>query len=91
MQTVAWKAVGLTGQAFFASRFAVQWIVSETRGKSVFPTYFWYASLVGSVLLAGYAIYIRDPIFILGQTFGTVVYLRNLYLRRRNAEEERAR
>jgi lipid-A-disaccharide synthase-like uncharacterized protein len=27
-----------------------------------------------------YALYRRDPVFILGQAFGVFVYLRNLYL-----------
>ena len=61
----------------------VQWLASEARGKSVFPAYFWYASLVGAVGLLAYAIHIRDPIFILGQSFGLVVYSRNLALRHR--------
>ncbi len=87
MTPFLWKVIGLFGQAVFASRFVVQWIVSESRKESVFPIYFWYASLVGSVFLASYAIYIRDPVFILGQSFGVVVYSRNLYLRRRKGRE----
>ncbi len=31
------------------------------------------------LLLFGYALYIKDPVFILGQGFGVFVYLRNLY------------
>ena len=73
---------GFAGQAVFGSRFLVQWIVSEKRHESVIPEYFWYASLVGSVLLFGYAIFIKDPVFIIGQSFGTIVYLRNIRLRR---------
>jgi lipid-A-disaccharide synthase-like uncharacterized protein len=30
--------------------------------------------------LLAYAIYRRDPVFILGQLFGVGIYLRNLYL-----------
>jgi lipid-A-disaccharide synthase-like uncharacterized protein len=37
-------------------------------------------SLAGSALLLSYAIYRQDPVFILGQSFGFVVYLRNLHL-----------
>jgi lipid-A-disaccharide synthase-like uncharacterized protein len=77
-----WHAVGLGSQLVFGSRFLVQWLISERRGQSVIPTYFWYASLLGSVGLLAYAIHIKDPIFILGQSFGFVVYMRNLMLRR---------
>jgi len=69
----------------FASRFVVQWLVSELRGQSVFPRYFWYASLGGGIGLLLYAIHIQDPIFIVGQAFGLLVYSRNLVLRQRRA------
>jgi lipid-A-disaccharide synthase-like uncharacterized protein len=78
-----WMAVGFLGQGFFFSRFLVQWIASERRKESVVPLAFWYLSLLGGGLLLTYAIYRRDPVFILGQAFGFVVYLRNLYLIRR--------
>jgi lipid-A-disaccharide synthase-like uncharacterized protein len=38
-------------------------------------------------VLFGYALYIKDPVFILGQGFGVFVYLRNLYFIKR---EQRA-
>ncbi len=41
---------------------------------------FWYLSIVGSTLLFAYAIYRQDPVFIAGQAFGSIVYLRNLQL-----------
>jgi lipid-A-disaccharide synthase-like uncharacterized protein len=31
-------------------------------------------------LLLAYAIYRQDPVFIVGQAFGSIVYLRNLQL-----------
>jgi lipid-A-disaccharide synthase-like uncharacterized protein len=36
------------------------------------------------VLLFGYALYIRDPVFILGQGFGVFVYARNLFFELRD-------
>jgi lipid-A-disaccharide synthase-like uncharacterized protein len=42
--------------------------------------YFWYLSLSGGIILLSYAIHIRDPIFILGQSCGALVYTRNLVL-----------
>jgi len=77
-----WIAVGLAGQAFFFSRFLVQWLASEKAGESVFPMAFWYLSLSGGVLLLAYALYRQDPVFILGQSTGTLIYLRNIHLRR---------
>jgi lipid-A-disaccharide synthase-like uncharacterized protein len=71
--------VGYAGQALFTMRFLVQWIATERAKKSVFPVAFWFFSIGGGLLLFGYALYIRDPVFILGQGLGLFVYLRNLY------------
>jgi len=87
--TKAWLAVGFLGQALFAARFLVQWIVSERRRESVVPTSFWYLSLAGAAILLAYAIWRRDPVFILGQAFGFVVYTRNLSLIARSARTSR--
>ena len=74
-----WVALGFLAQAFFTARFAVQWIASERVGRSVIPVAFWWCSIGGGLLLLVYALYRRDPVFILGQGFGVFVYLRNLY------------
>lgn len=76
----AWTAVGLFGQSLFFSRFAVQWIASERRGASHVPVAFWWLSLIGSLLTLAYALHRRDPVFVLGQAFGWLVYTRNLVL-----------
>jgi lipid-A-disaccharide synthase-like uncharacterized protein len=70
--------IGYTAQGLFSMRFVVQWIASERAGKSVVPTAFWVFSIGGGVMLLGYAIYRKDPVFIIGQAFGVFVYLRNL-------------
>lgn len=75
-----WIAVGLFGQLLFSCRFLVQWITSEKMKKSVIPVAFWYLSIGGSVTLLSYAIYRTDPVFILGQAGGLVIYMRNLVL-----------
>jgi len=82
--TVLWAALGFLGQALFASRFLVQWIASERRHASVVPVFFWYASIAGGAILLTYAIYRKDPVFIVGQATGIVVYARNLVLLRRS-------
>jgi lipid-A-disaccharide synthase-like uncharacterized protein len=73
-----WVLLGFAAQAFFTARFAVQWLASERAGKSVIPIAFWWCSIGGGLLLLIYALYRRDPVFILGQGFGVFVYLRNL-------------
>ena len=78
-----WLAVGFLGQALFSGRFFVQWIASERRRRSVIPTAFWWLSLAGGGTLLAYAIHRGDPVFILGQAAGLVVYVRNLVLIRR--------
>lgn len=76
-------ALGFLGQALFTARFLVQWIASERRGQSVVPDAFWHLSLVGGSTLLLYAALRKDPVFILGQASGLVVYARNLMLLRR--------
>jgi len=80
MEVWIWRGIGLLGQGLFFSRFLVQWIASERRKESVIPLYFWYLSLSGGIILFFYAMHIRDPIFILGQSCGVFVYTRNLIL-----------
>ena len=72
--------IGFLGQGLFASRFIVQWIYSEKKGESVIPIIFWYLSIVGGICLLIYAIFRKDPVIILGQSFGILVYTRNLIL-----------
>ncbi|KJZ34415.1 MULTISPECIES: lipid-A-disaccharide synthase N-terminal domain-containing protein [Pseudomonas] len=75
-----WLAVGFIGQIAFTGRFILQWLYSEYKKRSVIPVSFWYLSIVGSTLLLAYAIYREDPVFIVGQAFGSLVYFRNLQL-----------
>ena len=72
--------IGFVGQILFASRFIVQWIYSEKKGESYIPLVFWYLSILGGIGLLIYAISRKDPVIIIGQTFGIFIYLRNLYL-----------
>lgn len=79
----AWLAqyiLGFIAQGLFSARFLVQWIASERAGKSVVPLAFWFLSVAGGALLLVYAIWRKDPVFILGQGAGLVVYARNLIL-----------
>ena len=83
-----WVVFGLGGQLMFTARFLVQWLASERQQRSVVPVAFWYLSIAGGLVLLTYAIYRRDPVFILGQSMGVFIYLRNLVLI--HAERRRA-
>lgn len=78
-----WLAAGLVGQSLFAARFIVQWLCSETAGRSVVPRQFWYLSVAGGVILLTYAIHRGEPVFIAGETATLLVFIRNVQLLRR--------
>jgi lipid-A-disaccharide synthase-like uncharacterized protein len=78
-EATIWLVIGFIGQALFSMRFIVQWIKSEKEKKSVFPVAFWYFSIAGGITLSAYAIYRKDPVFIVGQLAGLFIYFRNLY------------
>jgi len=75
-----WLVLGLFAQGLFFMRFLVQWIASERRKESYIPNIFWFFSLSGGLLLLAYAIHRKDPVFILGQSVGSFIYLRNIIL-----------
>ena len=75
-----WLIIGFAGQALFTARFVVQWLVSEKKRDSVVPVAFWWLSLLGGVTLLSYASYRQDPVIMLGQGMGLIVYVRNLML-----------
>ncbi|WP_028029639.1 lipid-A-disaccharide synthase N-terminal domain-containing protein [Gemmobacter nectariphilus] len=77
---LAWVIFGLSAQLMFTARFLIQWIASERARISVMPVAFWYFSLAGGVMLLAYAIYRKDPVFVLGQALGVLIYSRNLWL-----------
>ena len=83
---IIFLSIGFLGQGLLASRFIFQWILSEKKGESYIPVIFWYLSIFGGLGLLAYAIFRKDPVIIVGQSFGIFIYLRNLFLiyRRRN-------
>ncbi len=75
-----WVVLGFLGQGLFTARFLVQWLASEKAGRSVIPLAFWFFSIGGGLLLLIYSLYRGDPVFILGQGLGLLIYVRNLML-----------
>jgi lipid-A-disaccharide synthase-like uncharacterized protein len=92
-QDKVWVIIGFTGQALFTARFLVQWAASERKRDSVVPVAFWWLSLLGGLTLLSYVSYRQDPVLIVGQGMGLVVYARNLMLvgsaKRRVAHQHR--
>ena len=91
MELNFWLVFGLIAQFMFFMRFFVQWIASEKRKESYIPIQFWYLSLIGGLGILAYSIHIRDPVFIIGQGMGVLIYARNLILiyRKKNGEKKR--
>jgi lipid-A-disaccharide synthase-like uncharacterized protein len=72
------KIWGSIGQVVFTLRFYVQLIDSESKKQSVLSKRFWIFSLAGSLMIVSYALFRRDPVLLLGQLTGMIVYIRNL-------------
>lgn len=71
---------GSMGQIIFTLRFVYQWLYSRKKNESLLPLGFWFISLTGSLIIVAYALYRKDPVLILGQSTGLIVYCRNIYL-----------
>ena len=76
---LVWIFIGLGAQLLFSMRFIVQWVATEKARASIIPETFWYFSFAGGSMLLAYAIYRSDPVFIVGQAAGLVIYARNIY------------
>ncbi|MCC6144449.1 MAG: lipid-A-disaccharide synthase N-terminal domain-containing protein [Candidatus Hydrogenedentes bacterium] len=87
-RTWIWLGIGVVGQGLFACRFAIQWIATETQGKSVIPVAFWYLSLVASVLLAASFWQRAEWIYVVGLATTIPIYARNLWLIRMARDPE---
>ncbi len=79
-----WLAFGFAAQGLFTARMLLQWLASERAKASVVPVAFWWLSIAGGFCLGLYFIRRGDPVGVIGQLFGVVVYARNLWLMRAN-------
>lgn len=78
-----WLAFGFVFQAIWSSRFVVQWILSERKGRSHLPASFFWLSLIGSVGLFAYAVHKVDWVMMFAMVLNPVPYVRNLMLMHR--------
>jgi lipid-A-disaccharide synthase-like uncharacterized protein len=72
--------VGAIGQLLLNVRFIYQWYYSERHNDSILPLGFWVISSFASVMVLGYAFYRLDPVLLVAQGMGILVYLRNIYI-----------
>jgi lipid-A-disaccharide synthase-like uncharacterized protein len=83
-----WKFVGWAGNLAFFSRFIVQWSATESKRQVVIPAAFWWLSISGSMILLSYSIHRGDSVFIAGQAFSWIPYVRNLYFHIKNKKQQ---
>jgi lipid-A-disaccharide synthase-like uncharacterized protein len=81
-----WFLIGLVGEGVFFLRFVVQWWASERQKRTVVPMAFWHLSLAGTALVLAYAVFVINPVFILAYSLNIFLYLRNLYIAKRQKE-----
>ncbi len=72
--------LGVFSQLLFTFRFVYQWMVSERKKVSTLPVGFWVISILGASLILIYAILRKDPVLFIGQVFGLIIYIRNLFI-----------
>ncbi len=85
-QSLLWLVVGVLGQGLWASRFLIQWVLAERRGRAELTLSFFVISLVASIMVLAYAVRLMSWPLIAGQVLSPVVYGRNLVLQLRHRE-----
>jgi lipid-A-disaccharide synthase-like uncharacterized protein len=80
-------ALGIVAQLVFIFRFIYQWFTSEKKKTSHLPMGCWAISLTGSMLILTYAIFRVDKVLFIAHSIGMFVYMRNMYLMRKNRHE----
>ena len=77
-ENALWAVFGAAAWFIFYTRFYVQWLTSEAKGRSVVPPVFWYQSAVGSLMLLVWAWHVQSPLGALSQSVNLIPYSRNL-------------
>ena len=77
-------SMGITGQLLLNCRYLYQWYFSEKANESVLPLGFWVISAVASVFVVVYSIYRKEPVLLVAQSLGILVYLRNIIIYRKD-------
>jgi lipid-A-disaccharide synthase-like uncharacterized protein len=83
--------VGIAGQLLLNCRYLYQWYFSEKANESVLPLGFWIISLAASVMVVVYSIARQEPVLLVAQSLGIVVYLRNIIIYSRSTPKGQSR
>jgi len=78
-----WELTAFVGEAVFGGRFILQWIMSEKKKQSYIPDFFWYMSIVGSMILLAYFVHKQSLAMIIAFSLQILIYGRNLHLIKR--------
>lgn len=79
--------LGIVAQLVFICRFIFQWITSERTKTSHLPLGFWRISLAGSLLILTYSIFREDLVLFLAHSIGMIVYVRNIFIWKKQVNE----
>jgi lipid-A-disaccharide synthase-like uncharacterized protein len=82
LHVTAWKLIGYVGALMFGGRWLVQFIASKRAGKPVIPRFFWYMSIVGSLMTLSYFMFSakQDSVGVLQNLFPAFTATYSLYL-----------
>lgn len=75
-----WSMFGTVGMLMLNLRYLYQWYRSEQEKESVLPFGFWVISAAASLIVVLYAYQKSDPVLIVSQGMGLIVYIRNCIL-----------
>ncbi len=78
--------IGVIGQLLLNCRYLYQWYFSEKANESVLPLGFWVISAIASVMVVAYSIYVHEPVLLVAQSLGILVYVRNILIYHRHSE-----
>jgi lipid-A-disaccharide synthase-like uncharacterized protein len=73
---------GIAGQLLLNCRYLYQWYFSEKAHESILPLGFWVISAVASIFVVMYSIYKSEPVLLVAQSLGLIVYGRNIIIYR---------
>lgn len=77
--------IGVSGQLLLNCRYLYQWYFSEKAKQSILPLGFWVISAGASILVVIYSVFRKEPVLLVAQSLGLVVYLRNIWIYRTQA------
>ena len=75
--------LGVVGQLLLNCRYLYQWYFSEKANESLLPLGFWVISAVASVFVVAYSVYKLEPVLLVAQSLGILVYARNIFIYRK--------